>query len=1856
MTHASSTPLPAHHTLINAKTPAWLKSAPAETFAALRTTLRNAPASLEQACREHPEVAKAMVEAHGRYLASTPQAQRLFASLPALDRFAAQQLTEAIKKEFQLDIDVVNTYLFDAVGYAQRRQQGGAEPRQFVRSLLHHALQNFETSATKPGGMDVPTPAMRSVILDAGGYRNGPPFENAVNIQPTQFAALCRSLDIGGQYQALLDSLYYPAPKPSADKGHVTWLDQLGAQAPVLDILGEVELSALQQNLHAAFLLGKVSRCAYEAILATPLETSSASAPASFAFLTLWQVELTGLVLVQFDQIPAVVLYNRHDNDSPLHEFDSFEALKTHLRNAIQQLPSMIDRHIPDAQKAMLTVKLLDHLLPLTFTLRNVYERVAVSEADLPLTPHPFTRSFRAEVLYQNYRRLRDDARFHAVPTLAMDARTFHARLAYFESIALNALNLVGFVVPEVGYLLLAINILQLGHEVYEGIESWRNEDRQQAFGYLLDVAENIAALALIEAGGRAVKAELGAATESESVAIQVPAPVETPSFIEELVEVEMPDGSRRLWNPDLTPYVHDIADLAQADGIGLVRRDGKTWLTLDGNTYALKWSATDGCYRLAHPGKAFSYEPPLRHNGNGAWLHALDRPRQWQGLQLFRRMGHLNANFDDAVAERILRVSGTDEGVLRQVLAESLPLPAQLRDTLERFKLDQDVRRDLPNASPTARQAAFAERYHQLPTPQAPGAVTLRHVYPKLPIACIEELLDHATVVEYRTLATGRVPRRIGDEVRLMQQQVRLTRAYEGLYLTSTHNADTDRLILHSLTQLPGWHTDIGIELRRGILPADRVDSIGPERGQHSIVTLTTSGYVVSVDASGRPGSTHDSLYQALFATLSQPQRLSLGISDAQALAERIEQAPLLPRWALRKALKMQRPGARSPMRLADGRLGYRLSGEGKLGEPSRASLLEALDELILAPEFTVTAERLLSAMEAAGRSATEIQTRIGQLRAERLELRASLDQSFSGPGQITGLGARRASREDIEMALWQHWIRGAVPELDDSVGTLRLSQMFIAEFPQQLPAFIGSRVDRLQLDNLSLDHSGTGAVSVTQFEAQLHNVFQHFPNLAALEIERPHAARASASEFANTLPLIVRSFPQLAELRLINQNLTLYPLDLERFASRDTLRQLDLSGNQFAPHAIFRFPDIHLDYLGLDRMGLQNWPAWLDETALARVGTLSLRENALIMVPAWLSANAEGPYGRCLVQLGGNPLRPAPLLEMYRSLGQLHRRFDFSFGNSRVLDEYQRLHDIVTPWAEPSNEALPAQRRRARSRVATSILEHWERRACGDSLTPWILEAFSPEDFPPTLPDFFAGYADIVRLIRVQATVEQLDQWLMRFPQITHLTLDGHIQALPRLPTALANLSSLRRLNLLDLGLEIDGQAMTTLARLPAIREVDLSGNLLSPALHAWPMPRLDRLALRNMGLRAWPAWLYDAMPRFTLDLRDNQLTTLPRVLLDNPRNTHGSTALLLNENPLPSETMRTAHLSQRYDRSFTFDMDLPLDILSASPAGSGAAFGSSLGSFGSFGSLGSTGSTGSAHSHGLAPWAPRQTPEVGPWLEGSGGLRANREALWQQLEQSNEAENLLQLFAQLTTAPPYRDTATRPALIERVWRVLGMAVDSPVQRSLYEGTALEAIREGTCPDGIVVQFKQIETLYLVETALGQASAEHREADLFRLLRRLFRQDRLDEIARQRARSMREDAVEVRLSYHNQLTSTLDLLTPVDTMLFSANVTSQDATTAALQIWREEDEDGFLAYAHRWPFWADYLREVHASDFALIESEYRTAVMRLQDDNPEATLADLEAPTRALEEQRNQRKNNLIEELTLRARAAHA
>ncbi|MFJ4065444.1 dermonecrotic toxin domain-containing protein [Pseudomonas sp. NPDC089996] len=1491
-----------HYQVIAGKTPDWIKDAPVQNVQALRTAYEIAPDTLRAACLRHPDIARALAQEHERFLASKRETHKLFSPLPNLQTFAEQRLREGIRHRFGLDIDVGKTYLYDAIGHAHRRQMGEAEPKQFVRPLMHYALQNFEVKSTEAGAMDVETPQARSVILDHQGYQNGPPFDNVVNIAPTAFAALCRELDIGGQYHALIDSIYYPTPDNTL-ANQITWTERL-------DTLAQLEMSRFRQSLHCACLLGHVSQATYDAMLATVLDRMTAELPAqaTFAFLTLWRIELTGLVLIQLPGTAKVVLYDNHASDAAIQEYDSLSDLKAALRNAIQQDLAVIARCIPDARKAELLLKVQDHLLPLTFTLRNVYERIPDPTADLPVTPRLFRYSFVEEMLYQRYTRLRDDALFHAVPTVAMDAKTFKDRLAYYESIAFAGLNLVGMFIPAVGTMMLAVTVLNLGYEVYEGIDAWANDDRDQAMSYLLDVLENMALIAATQAVGHGLKAELGetGATGHEPLDASKPPTVQTPSFVEELLEVELPDGRTRLWNPDLTPYESQtpIPAGVSADELGLYRKDGRIWLRLEDKTYVLKWDSKNGLYKIEIPSGRSGHEPPLSHNGAGAWLHALDRPRQWNGLRLMRRLGPLSEVLDDQSLAQALHVSGLEQGALRHALAETQRMPALLEDTLLRFALDQQVTRQLPHQPQWQREAAFHKRYGQLACNQTPEAALLRRVYPQLPNAVVEELLRNATADELGALTVGKVPKHLGEEARQYQQQVRLTRAYEGLYLSSVRNVDTERLILHTLTTLDSWPSNLALELHEGRFTPGPIDSVGPENAQHRwIITRYPNGYAVNTPFPSNPNAT---LHTSIFSALAQVSGISAH-RDANALRRLVQEAPTLPRGVLRKKLGMQRRMFRSPMRLADGRIGYPLSPlVHDLANVDRFTRFARQIDALGFPEQA--ADWLTNALLEDHATDAEINQAILRLPAPdaALALQASVTAWRAEPVQRVDLRLGNHSRDMIESGLWWHWVQGARGLLDEQEARLYLHSTFLEEFPSQLPVSFTESVRYLHLEDVVFNHRPDALIPAAEANWPFTNLFGQFPNLRVLAIERPSLVPATA-ELTGRLPLINQYFAHLNELHLVNQNLMLSVEDIALLATPPALDYLELSGNHLAP-AEAAPGHWQLQFLGLDRMSLTAWPAWLDAGTLERIQAVSLSDNALQALPRFLEQNFPADQAT-IITLERNPLSREQVRSLAFSEDEHARRFRFNLTITQDLqqeldhlgEQRRHLRQSLNDWLN----AHPAST--SKQQMAQEFSTFWELRSRGIDELPLHIIDQTVEDLPDGLPDFFNHTVDSLILEGVDASMQQFDRLLSRYPNLVTLALYELPAPLPSLPAAIAQLPLLRELELTNLGLEINDASLQLLARLPSLEMLDLSENRLSPMLRG-PFRftrQLRSLALSQVGMSAWPDWLYSLMPLDLLDLEGNLISSLPAALLDVPvvDNTH--TRISLTGNPLDAAT---------------------------------------------------------------------------------------------------------------------------------------------------------------------------------------------------------------------------------------------------------------------------------------------------------------------------------------------------------------
>ena len=162
-------------------------------------------------------------------------------------------------------------------------------------------------------------------------------------------------------------------------------------------------------------------------------------------------------------------------------------------------------------------------------------------------------------------------------------------------------------------------------------------------------------------------------------------------------------------------------------------------------------------------------------------------------------------ASFSDDVLAQIGRVSAVDDDMLRLMHTGRPPTPL-LADTISRFKLDQEL-------GGAGKTTLFNSRYAALQQSEHEWVRLFQHQYPGLPKSAIEQMLDRYGV-DIRTspdaVEVRQVIKRLDSKARQYQQHVRLNRAYEGFYLRSIDNPETDTLALHSLPHLPGWPKEL--------------------------------------------------------------------------------------------------------------------------------------------------------------------------------------------------------------------------------------------------------------------------------------------------------------------------------------------------------------------------------------------------------------------------------------------------------------------------------------------------------------------------------------------------------------------------------------------------------------------------------------------------------------------------------------------------------------------------------------------------------------------------------------------------------------------------------------------------------------------------------------------------------------------------------------------------------------------------------------------------------------------------------------------------------------------------------------
>ncbi|ROM67037.1 hypothetical protein BK653_18720 [Pseudomonas brassicacearum] len=1113
----------------------------------------------------HAEDRGALKEALSASWKSHNKLEEMLDRLQPIETFAEPLLVAALKKRCNITWDVRETflrlYIPEGVSVAYRIR---------TISLLDAALQNFEAKEARPGFFD-----------EASRFITRPSSNGQFDILPLGktltvpvFVALCRELDIGGQYQTYLKKFLLPndpvAGSALQDRVQNSDKDALRAAAALARVKGDIGPEAYRVLLDLAGGKSVVDE---------------RGTPQYCHDLTLLDTPLTGIVLIGPDldrsrQVAPILVYIPHDPEHPVKQYSStvafLEALTGRLRSTPYQ--RFFSRFVAQSRRGLFLAALDARLFttprqPSTAFASPAPRRKPVPAPKLRMSCRRVAGDIWDHGFEQWRNRILQDARVIAVPTGDEDLKSRWARWDSFMHVAETVLEMGAFVavsfVPVLGEAMMAYTVYQLLDETFEGIAAWSAGRRAEAAAHLLGVAENMALLGAFAVGGKLVGAVRSARPSA---------------FVEQMRVVETRPGQSRLWHPDLAPYERTLAldTQARTQANGLYVHQGREVLVLDGRQFVVEQTPSPGPYRIQHPTRADAYAPRLAHNDAGAWVHEAERPQTWQGTRLMRRLGHRVESFSDETLEQIRIVSGVEEDVLRRVHVEHQRPPALLVETIERFKAGQGIE-SVGGDAPGTRVTVDAR--------------LLRDEFPLMPERVAQELLIETTDMERRQISERRhLPLRLRQAAEAAMQEWRVAQAYEGLYLPTKGNPDTWRLALHSLEQLPGWPSTARIEIRDGALEGPLLDSVGPASAS-TYKVLVFKKQVVPQLFGEQGNSVHsvDDFYTDILRALTEVERRALGyhLGQGPVLRQAIQRAPL-DRLAFRKVLSEATgvPVPEQPIvtRLTGGAQGYPRLDERLLGTGGREGL-EARFK-VLYPQ--ASSEVFTRFVESFGSEQQALQN----LAARELEFdglnRALEDWVAIERGDLLAID-QRYHKGKLATTLKQCWRAGV--ESSSQGHALDLDYHWSSDFLDDFPAL---EVSFPHVSSLQWRH-GALRTDITGF-------LGYFPHLKRLDIS--HNGLTS-------LPRLQENLAGVQILDLAHNQLSLTPQNVTDLAGLSALEELKLGNNP----ALTLLPDIsgmpELAVLDLQQTGATDWPPGLLTVTRPRSFELNLEGNAIHRIP---------------------------------------------------------------------------------------------------------------------------------------------------------------------------------------------------------------------------------------------------------------------------------------------------------------------------------------------------------------------------------------------------------------------------------------------------------------------------------------------------------------------------------------------------------------------------------------------------------------------------------------------------------------
>lgn len=901
------------------------------------------------------------------------------------------------------------------------------------------------------------------------------------------------------------------------------------------------------------------------------------------------------------------------------------------------------------------------------------------------------------------------------------------------------------------------------------------------------------------------------------------------------------------------------------------------------------------------------------------------------------------------------------DEQQIKALLAEPFGGP-----TLSLEVRSQTLRKQLAHLIRRHRSSLFESRYQALQPIDDPLAQTLINHDPTLPASLTRELLDTASGSELIQISNGELPPRQQALMQLANQEVRVTRAYEGLELHAVKNPDSDSLALHSLKLLQGWSGDVRIEIRDGRYEGPVLDSIGRDDAPaQKVLVRQQDGRYQPYDDRGQELHSATDFYSSLLYALpdGERQNLNLQIGQSDALKAAIRQQTL-ERDELRTVL-FEAPisvPAVDTLRLA----GFGNEQEVKPRNRNDADFFEAgelgvigietQDNLItrghrmIQPEEQVQAiYRGMSYQEARdfvgafGNTPVKLSRALAMRRSEYSRLsdglrRWEIDVPANDP--VSGLPLnyieRRAALQnrvhfrDALLRSWRRQTRGPTGNM------LQIAQPILGELPVLEADF--SHVTMLSIN---------GSAST----AGVDGFMQHFPGVWYLDAQNLNLS---------SLPQSLKKMPELRQLILRDCGITHSAANQAVLASLPKLSLLDLRGNALGtPPDISAMPSLR--YLNLTKTGISTLPDNLLNHPQLITGSFDGNQitdipDAFFNLASSLSDGfgfADNPlsavtrekvktfYNHTAKHFGVRP-EPADILRttalfpaldadqaselLYRLPGTLVE------GRARLASWEAELTALQAGLGEWANQ-IPARHpvfnrpltldeqvleRTARDEFRQILEQFWRTRSA--SLRESDLTATL--DFMGELPALSANFDHVARLtLTGNKNVTELLPFIQRFENLTTLEL----RAFDLEPIALSQIRMPRLsvLELNDCGVVLTPENQVILLSLNNLHTLDLSSNPLGTFPDLNFLPELTYLDLSNCGLNVTPDGLASHPNLRTAIFSDNRISEIPDAVFELSANQ--SDGFDFSKNPL---SIATRNKVKTYYRRTGQDFDVRAD----------------------------------------------------------------------------------------------------------------------------------------------------------------------------------------------------------------------------------------------------------------------------------------------------------------------------------------